>query len=379
MANLLRWRPALRAWHRWFGLGAALWLLLLALTGSVIAFYDELDRALNPDWRGVPVAGPAPSVPVDAALITVAAALPGFSPRMVDLPEQAGHTITMIGSMARDGEDVPAQAFIDAEGRTVLGWRQMGVLALDRRHLMDTIYGLHVELLLGEMAAWLLGLLALLWMLDHLAALLLSFPNRARWREAFLIKGRGFSLRWLFDLHRASGLWLYPLTFILALTGLTLTWHEETRWVARWAAPVSERLHVSMPQRPAPANPISADQALAKVAAATQSSADSLVLLPRQGVYGVRSFDARDLDGMGRLWTYVDMANGRIVGQRHDNGEGPGDAFFAWQYPLHSGKILGLSGRIIVAVAGLATAGLCLTGVFLWAKRRRRAVSASPL
>jgi len=58
MANLPRWRPALRAWHRWFGLGAALWLLLLALTGSVIAFYDELDRALNPDWRGVAVASP---------------------------------------------------------------------------------------------------------------------------------------------------------------------------------------------------------------------------------------------------------------------------------------------------------------------------------
>lgn len=379
MASRLRWRPALKAWHRWFGLGAALWLLLLALTGSVIAFYDELDRALNPDWRGVAVAGAAPKVPVDAALSKVATALPGFSPRMVDLPEQAGHTIAMIGSMTLDGEEVPAQAFIDAEGRTVLGWRQMGVLALDRRHLMDTIYGLHVELLLGEMAAWLLGLLALLWMLDHLAALILSFPSRARWREAFLIKGRGFNLRWLFDLHRASGLWLYPATFILALTGLTLTWHEETRWVARWATPVSERLHVSMPPWPAPADPIGADQALSTVAAVTKARADSLMLLPRQGVYGVRSFDARDLDGMGRLWTYVDMADGRIVGQRHDNGEGPGDAFFAWQYPLHSGKVLGLPGRIIVAAAGVATAGLCLTGVFLWAKRRRRAVSASPL
>ena len=372
MPTSMRWRPALRAWHRWFGLGAALWLLLLALTGSAIAFYDELDRALNPDWRGVVTAGAPPPVRADAALVTVRAALPDFSPRMVDLPNRAGETITMIGSMAKNGADVPAHAFVDAEGRTVLGWRESGVLSLGRRHLMDTIYGLHVDLLLGETAAWLLGLLALFWMLDHLAALALSFPSRSRWREAFTIQGRGFSLRWLFDLHRAAGLWLYPLTFTLALTGLCLTWHEETRWVARWAAPVSERLHLSMPKRSAPATPLGADAALTKVQALTGARADSLVLLPRQGVYGVRSFDARDLDGMGRLWTYVDMADGRIVGQRHDNGRGPGDAFFAWQYPLHSGKLLGLPGRGLVAIVGLLTIGLILAGVWLWARRHFR-------
>lgn len=372
MPRPLRWRPALRAWHRWFGLGAALWLLLLALTGSAIAFYDELDRALNPDWRGVVTAGAPPAVRADAALAAVRTALPDFSPRMVDLPNRAGETITMIGSMAKNGADVPAQAFVDAEGRAILGWRESGALSLDRRHLMDAIYGLHVDLLLGETAAWLLGLLALLWLLDHLAALALSFPSRTRWREAFTVKGRAFGLRWLFDLHRAGGLWLYPLTFILALTGLCLTWHEETRWVARWAAPVSERLHLSMPKRPTPATPIGADAALAKVRALTGAQADSLMLLPRQGVYGVRSFDTRDLDGMGRLWTYVDMADGRVVGQRHDNGEGPGDAFFAWQYPLHSGKLLGLPGRVMVAIAGLATIGLIVAGVWLWARRHFR-------
>lgn len=370
MSKRLRWRPALRAWHRWFGLGAAAWLLLLALTGSAIAFYDELDRALNPDWRGVATVGAAPAVRVDAALARVGAALPGFSPRMIDLPERTGHTITMIGSMARDGKDVPAQVFVDAEGRAILGWRESGVLALDRRHLMDTIYGLHVDLLLGETAAWLLGLLALLWLLDHLAAFALSFPSRARWRDAFAVKGRSLSLRWLFDVHRAGGLWLYALTFTLALTGLTLTWHEETRWVARQVSPVSERLHLSMPKRPAPEHPIGADAALATVAALTGARADSLVLLPRQAVYAVRSFDARDLDGMGRLWTYVDMADGRIAGQRHDNGQGAGDTFFAWQYPLHSGKVLGMLGRLLVLTAGLAVAGLVLTGVWLWARRR---------
>lgn len=92
-----------------------------------------------------------------------------------------------------------------------------------------------------------------------------------------------------------------PFTLALAVTGFCLSWHEETRWVARWAFPVSERLHLSLPARMAQAAPISVDAALSHVERHTRTQVDSIVLLPRQGLYGVRSFDDRDLDGIGRL------------------------------------------------------------------------------
>lgn len=177
------------------------------------------------------------------------------------------------------------------------------------------------------------------------------------------------NLRRLFDLHRASGLWLFPVTLSLAVTGWTLTWHEESRALVRLVAPVSERLHYDFPERPATRD-IGLDAALAIAVRNTGSPADSVMLLPHEGVYGVRSFDPRDLDGMGRLWTYVAMEGGRIVGQRHDNGQGPGDAFFAWQYPVHSGKAFGLAGRLAVLAGGIATMALCVTGLWLWLRRR---------
>lgn len=347
------------------------------MTGSAISYYEELDKALNPDWRSIPLAT-APDAPaLNAALATTARALPDFTPRFVDLPDRPGETITMLGSMATpDGEGRSAQAFVDPRDGSLLGWRHNGEPALDRRHLMDFLYGLHIDLMLGPTMTWFLGLVGLLWTLDHIAAAILSFPSAAKWKESFLVRGRGWNLRRIFDLHRAPGLWFLPVTAVVALSGAVLAWPETSRDAVRaTGATVSERLHEHWPAVTPPADPIGAEAALAIAAARTGAKADSLLILTRQGVYGVRSFDGRDLDGYGRLWTYVSMADGRIVGQRHDNGEGAADAFFAWQYPLHSGKAFGDIGRALVFASGIVTTLLCVTGIVLWTRRgplRRR-------
>ena len=253
------------------------------------------------------------------------------------------------------------------DGR-VLSWRDSGRLSLDRRHLMDMVYGLHVDLLLGAWVTWAFGLVSLLWVLDHALALVLAIPRVSRWRDAFTIAGRKGSLRRLFDLHRAPGMWAFPITFVLAVTGVTLAWPDDSRTLMRAVAPVSERLHESWPDVAPPARSISMEQAMAIVA--PRSRIDSLRPLPEHRVYAVRTFDPRDPDHQGRLWTYVSMTDGRMIASRHDNGEGAGDAFFAWQYPLHSGQAFGLAGRLAVFAGGLATMVLCGTGVVLWIRRR---------
>jgi uncharacterized iron-regulated membrane protein len=138
----------------------------------------------------------------------------------------------------------------------------------------------------------------------------------------------------------------------------------------RLVSPVSERLDFSLPETDTAVRAIDADRAIALGSRGHAVPVDSLRVLPRVGAYAVRTFHARDLDDQGRMWTYVSMADGRILGQRHDNGDSAGDLFFAWQYPLHSGKAFGLAGRLAVFVAGLGTVVLCLTGLWLWWRRR---------
>lgn len=366
-----RARPAIRLWHRWFGLLAGLWLMLLAVTGSVITYYDELDAALNPDLRRAGAAsGVLVDEPVTAAITSAKAELPGFTPWHIDLPDHPHESIWMIGSARLDGRETSVQAFGHPGTGAFLGWRESGVWSLHRHHLPDLVYGLHVDLLTAPWVTWFFGLVSLLWLIDHFLAVALAIPRIALWKDALRLKGRPGSLRRLFDWHRAPGMWAWPVTFVLALTGVTLAWPEDSRTAVRLIAPVSERLDFSFPDHPVETPTVSIEQAIARVGPV--ETVDSVRLVSHKGVYGVRTFDPRDPDYQGRLWTYVDMTDGRVIASRHDNGEGAGDAFFAWQYPLHSGQAFGEIGRALVFLGGMVTAALCWTGVDLWLRRRRR-------
>lgn len=365
-ARAQRWRPALRVWHRWFGLGATVWLVLLSLSGCVIAYYDELDTWLNPDLRRIETihAIPARDIPLAHALEQARLALPGFEPRQVHLPE-AGGTLWMLGR----ADGVSMQLFADPRDGRVLGWRESGKLALDRRHVMDVFYGLHVDLLLGEWMTTLLGFVSLLWLIDHVFSVVLAVPRLARWREAFLLGGVPGSGRRRFDWHRAPAMWALPLTLVLALTGVTLAWPDASRDAVRWLGPVSERLDDDLPDRAPASSPISVDHAI--TLAAGDAPVHSVRLLPHKQAFAVRTYDDRDVDDQGRLWTYVSMEDGRLLGQRHDVGDSAGDTFFAWQYALHSGKAFGIAGQTLVFLGGVVTIASCTTGFVLWRRRRR--------
>jgi hypothetical protein len=57
-----------------------------------------------------------------------------------------------------------------------------------------------------------------------------------------------------------------------------------------------------------------------------------------------------------------------------------GDIFMQAQLPLHSGRIIGLTGRILVSALGVVVAMLSATGLLIWMKKaraRRRSASGS--
>ena len=372
MGVAVRRRPrhALKLWHRWFGLVAGLWLALLAATGIAVTFYDELDRALNADWRTVPAS--ARVAPVGDAIAAAERALPGFAPTMIEVPGDRSDSLWMMGRAPVDGSPRPIQIFADPRDGSILGWRESGAIKFDRRHAMDIVYGLHIDLLAGPWMTWFFGLVSLLWVIDHGVAAALSFPKGMHWLRSLRVEGRRGSLKRLFDTHRAWGLWFLPVTLMLAVTGVTLAWPDDSREAVGLISPITGRLHESMADVPDASPKIGVDAAITRVVGETGERVHSVRIFPDHGVYAVRTFDARDRDDQGRLWHYVAMHDGSITGVRHDNGTTAGDQFFAWQYPLHSGKALGLGGRLLVLFGGVVTLWLCLSGVKLWWRRRRQ-------
>ena len=75
--------------------------------------------------------------------------------------------------------------------------------------------------------------------------------------------------------------------------------------------------------------------------------------------------------GLGNPWLYFAGADGRLVSAQVPGTGSAGDIFLQAQFPLHSGRIFGVAGRVIVSLMGLVVAMFSVTGVVIWAKKRR--------
>ncbi|EPJ2812850.1 PepSY domain-containing protein, partial [Pseudomonas putida] len=74
--------------------------------------------------------------------------------------------------------------------------------------------------------------------------------------------------------------------------------------------------------------------------------------------------------GLGEPMVYLDAYTGRVLQVTQPGKGSAGDVLVALQFPLHSGQIAGLTGRIVVALMGLLIAMLAVTGVVIWQRKR---------
>ena len=68
---------------------------------------------------------------------------------------------------------------------------------------------------------------------------------------------------------------------------------------------------------------------------------------------------------------FIDDQSGQLLAQfGYASGTGA-DQFLVWLYPVHSGKALGLSGRMLIAVSGGLIVLLSITGLLRWLRRTK--------
>jgi uncharacterized iron-regulated membrane protein len=99
-----------------------------------------------------------------------------------------------------------------------------------------------------------------------------------------------------------------------------------------------------------------------------------LFVSPDFGIVGVGFFDVANSHGDGGLgnpWLYFDSRTGAPAGHDVPGTGSAGDIFLQSMFPLHSGRIIGLPGRVLMSFMGVVIATLSVTGVLIWARKRR--------
>jgi len=393
--------------HRCAGLATAAFLAVAGLTGSVIAFYHELDEWLNPELFRAAHSGAALS-PL-ALSERIEREHPELFVTWLPLEVETGHSVEMGVAPRIDaasgrphtlGYD---QIFVDPASGAVLGARQWGACCLERRNLLPFLYTVHYSLHMpGNWGIWLMGIVGLVWIIDCFLGFYLTLPARARaksedeeetmhpngstgrgfwqrWRSAWRLKRNAGAARLNFDLHRAGGLWFWGLLLMLAVSSVSFNLHEQVfEPVVNAISPLTPTPFDAREER-APGDLLEPGVPLATVLGNAErearrrgwtEAASGIFYNPLYGLHGVR-FGADHAPGLGNSWLYFDGQSGEPLGG-HVPGEGSaGDVFHQLQYPLHSGQILGLPGRIVICITGLAVAMLSVTGVVIWARKRR--------
>ena len=383
--------------HRWFGLAAAVFLFIAGATGAIISWDHELDAWLNPHLfhaRSAEQLAPGKMMSGLELANRVEAQDKRLRVTYVMTENEPGHT----SSMMVEGRINPAtgqpfdlgfnQIAVDPASGEIQGKRMWGAISLNKENLLPFLYKLHYTMHLPEvggieLGVWLMGLIGIVWALDSFIALWLSFPNWRSWRKSFAFRWRQGGHKLNFDLHRSSGVWLWILLLILAITSVSMNLERPVirPIILSLSTLTPTAFDTRTPKTPAQATDarISREQAVALAAAEGHRRGWSLPVggvfySSAFGLYGAGFFEAGNDHGdvgLGNAWLYFDADTGQPTGAKIPGIGSAGDLFMQAQFPLHSGRILGVPGRIMISLLGLAIAMLSVTGIVIWARKRR--------
>lgn len=382
------------------GLATALFLLIAGLTGAIIAWEHELDALLNPD-----VMRPASRGPV-LSPVALADALEVRDPRVevtyLPLAAEAGEALALFVSPRRNpttGRSYSVdynQVFVDPVTGVELGRRLWGTAwPITRLTFIPFLYKLHYTLHIPTLwgaAQWgmiFMGGVAVVWLVDSFVGFYLTLPAGGarrqvrlwwqKWKPAWRIKRGAKGHRRILDLHRAFGLWLYGLILLMAVSAIALSLDAEvfrpilSTLTNVTASPEDARPVETVPPARHANRAVIVEQARAE--ADRRGWAEPLAALhyePARRLFVVylHGPGAENHVGLGPSRLYFDSETGAFLGTRRPLEGTVGDLILDAQFPLHSGQILGLAGRILVTLLGLVVAVLSGTGVLIWWRKR---------
>jgi uncharacterized iron-regulated membrane protein len=377
--------------HRWFGLFTAVFLFIAGATGAVISWDHELDSALNPALYFSQQGTHRPAL---ALADEVEAAHPQAQVGYLPLRVEQGEALQVwVEPRVDPGTGEPFalpynQLALNPVSGVEQGRRFWGDVSLTRENLLPFLYKLHYSLELPpvggiDAGSLFMGIVAIVWVLDAFVSLVLSFPNLRSWRKSFAFRWHRGSHAVTFDLHRSGGVWIWLLLLVLAITAVSMNLRSQV------VVPIVSALSTLTPNPFDGTEPIAPKEqvnpAISRarvVELATEEAArrgwsapaGAISYSPEYAVYGVGFFEPGNDHGDGGLgnpWLYFHASDGSAAGADVPGTGSVGDIFLQAQFPLHSGRIIGTTGRVLMTLLGIAIAALSVTGIVLWWRKRR--------
>jgi uncharacterized iron-regulated membrane protein len=218
-------------WHFIAGLLVIPFLLLLAVTGGLYLFKDELDHAMYRAWDEVP-ARSAPLLDADALVARVRAATQG-EVLQLNVSGEPSRAVRLV--VAAQG-GLPKMVFADPyDGHVIGSTRYGGIMQLIRKLHSLQFFGPRVSWLIEAAAGWVIVLVA--------SGVYLWWPRGEKGGVLSVRGGAGQRVFWR-DTHAVTGICAGAVVLFLAVTGMP--------WSDLWGGKLQEFATATSTGRPEP-------------------------------------------------------------------------------------------------------------------------------
>ena len=350
--------------HLWVGIVLCLYMLIIGVTGSILVFEAELERAAYPQlWRASVGGTVKPSIDFPTVIDKVKKSWPDYKMTAAYPPDKPGDNFEVF--IHRDAQFL--YVFVDANTGQIAG-------TIDPAHSwVIWIIDLHFRLLAGKTGEILNGIGAAFLLVLCLTGIIVWWSGLNRWWHGLTVSFRRSWKRVNYDLHSAVGFWTLLVLSMWAFSGVYFVWPKP---IESFVNHFSSIASANPPKLELPKHeqniwadlPGMIEQAKQASPGAQFGGAffpgtrnGALTLLMARGPQ--RRFTQMD-------YVYFDPITGRQLAIWHRGVTDTwGSRFIFWLSPLHFGYDFGLAIKILWAVLGCAMPLLSITGVLMYWNR----------
>lgn len=358
-------RAVLLKTHLYLGLTAAVFLIVLSLTGAVMAFEHDIDHWLHPHLWFV---SPGRRVLPERELIHAAERrFPPARVSVVQIQEAANLAYLML---LTDRTAV----YIDPYNAAILG-RTAGISRTEK--MIGYIHQLHLRLvpdprsspptasMIGKLVVSTAGLLLCCLVPTGLVLWWRTKQSSVHWNASWF--------RVFFDLHHAIGAYSALFLFVAAFTGVMVGFDFAENLIYKFthSAP-PPRMVTAQSTVVAGAAPIGLDTALASARGAVPGGALAIIRLPSnpKDVFVIQMRSPEDVSVFSPVLVTVllDQYTGKALAIRNPLAS-PGYRKVRLNRAIHTGDIGGAAGHVVVSLSSLLLGVMVVTGLVIWMKR----------
>lgn len=358
--------------HLWLGLASGLIVFIVALTGSILVFEDELEMLFNRDKLVVEKVG-VQRKSYDELATLVQQSYPEKKIKGFFIyPDPERSVMFMIG---KDKEEF---WYLGVDPYT---GKMLGHQDNDKR-FFTIMLRLHRYLLMGTTGKAITGVSCLIFISLLISGLIIWWPaNKAAIKQRFRVKWKAKFKRVNWDFHAVFGFYSFIFLLIIAATGLVWSYP----WVNKMIYVISDGKPADKFKQPVNTSPeyTSVVGIYERVVAGMHKEfpfkGETRVLVPWEDSLSINAFkenkEIRLANVSSSAW--FDRRSGAILRSRPYEKETTGSKVRRLIYPIHTGSLYGWPTKVVAFVVSLFAATLPVSGTLIWLGRKKKKKKAA--